>query len=264
MITELSNEQVSSYQNDGFIHIPGFLSNGEVETWRTKVEAAVAGRDERIPGSGDGGIIGKEEYDSVFLQRVNLWQTDLEISALVLDERIGRLAATLERLDCVRLWHDQALIKKPWANSTTWHIDDPYWSFYTRQATTCWIALDDVTIQNGALYFLPGTHKQSTFDNVNIGARMDALFDVYPDWAHIEPVPVEMKAGDCSFHNGLTAHAAGPNMTVSDRRAFAIIYMPDGATFNGNRNVLPEALSQSLSKGDILDDASQNPVIFRK
>lgn len=183
---------------------------------------------------------------------------------LVLDERIGRLAAALERLDCVRLWHDQALIKKPWANPTTFHIDDPYWSFHFRQATTCWIALDDVTIQNGALYFLPGTHKQATYDNVNIGVSMGALFDIYPDWGNIEPVPVEMKAGDCSFHNGLTAHAAGPNMTTEDRRAFAIIYMPDGASFNGNRNVLPEALSQSLSIGEPLNDASQNPIIFQR
>jgi ectoine hydroxylase-related dioxygenase (phytanoyl-CoA dioxygenase family) len=73
-----------------------------------------------------------------------------------------------------------------------------------------------------------------------------------------------MKAGDCSFHNGLTAHAAGPNMTTEDRRAFAIIYMPDGASFNGNRNVLPEALSQSLSIGEPLNDASQNPIIFQR
>ena len=34
------------------------------------------------------------------------------------------------------------------------------------------------------------------------------LFQVYPEWATIRAVPAPMKAGSCSFHNGLTAHGA--------------------------------------------------------
>jgi phytanoyl-CoA hydroxylase len=32
-----------------------------------------------------------------------------------------------------------------------------------------------------------------------------------PQMAQSDPIPVPMKAGDCGFHNGLTAHGAGAN-----------------------------------------------------
>ena len=59
------------------------------------------------------------------------------------------------------------------------------------------------------------------------------LFEVYPEWAQVDPVPVPVKAGSAIFHNGLTAHGAGTNMTNKPRRAMTCGYMPDGCTFNG-------------------------------
>ena len=56
----------------------------------------------------------------------------------------------------------------------------------------------------------------------------DGIFEVYPDWAQQTAVPATMKAGDCSFHSGLLAHAAGANMTPGRRRAMTCAYMPDG------------------------------------
>jgi phytanoyl-CoA hydroxylase len=65
---------------------------------------------------------------------LNLWQTNDKIKALMLDERIGKMAADLSGADGIRIWHDQALIKKPWANPTSWHLDTPFWSFSDRRA----------------------------------------------------------------------------------------------------------------------------------
>ena len=73
-----------------------------------------------------------------------------------------------------------------------------------------------------------------------------------------------MKAGDAAFHNGLMAHAAGPNMTPRSRRAMTCAYMPDGATFNGNQNILSDAQIARLEIGDVLDDESQVPLVWSK
>ena len=93
---------------------------------------------------------GESYYDGVFIQRVNLWQDNPRVKELVLDPRIGKVACELEGLDGVRVWHDQALIKQPWANPTAFHIDNAYWSFSSKHAISLWLALDDVTVQNGA------------------------------------------------------------------------------------------------------------------
>jgi ectoine hydroxylase-related dioxygenase (phytanoyl-CoA dioxygenase family) len=71
-------------------------------------------------------------------------------------------------------------------------------------------------------------------------------------------------AGGACFHNGLTAHGAGANLTHGQRRAMTCAYMPDGCTFNGIANVLPPAYTDSLEIGDVLDNDEQNPLIFSR
>mgnify|MGYP003329763907 FL=1 len=78
--------------------------------------------------------------------------------------------------------------------------------------------------------------------------------------AGIDPVPVPMKAGDCSFHNGLVAHGAGPNMTRGRRMAMTAAFMPDGSTFNGEQNILPDDYFNSRAPGDLLNNDNQNPL----
>jgi hypothetical protein len=40
--------------------------------------------------------------------------------------------------------------------------------------------------------------------------------------------------------------------------------MPDGSTFNGKQNVLPDEMIARLEIGDVLDEDAQNPLIYHK
>jgi ectoine hydroxylase-related dioxygenase (phytanoyl-CoA dioxygenase family) len=91
---------------------------------------------------------------------------------------------------------------------------------------------------------------------------MDAIFEFYPQLIKSKSVAVPMKAGSCSFHNGLTIHGAGANMTNGYRRAMTCAYMPDGAEFNGIKNILSDAQFAKLKPGDLLNDEGQNPLIY--
>ena len=71
-------------------------------------------------------------------------------------------------------------------------------------------------------------------------------------------------AGSVVYHNGLIAHGAGANMTAYPRRAMTCAYMPDGSTFNGTQNVLPDDYFQSLKVGDLLNDDKINRLIWHK
>ena len=64
------------------------------------------------------------------------------------------------------------------------------------------------------------------------------------------------------FINGLVAHAAGPNMSASRRRAFALLFMPEGATYNGHPAALPPGLVERLQIGDVLDDDQHLPLVW--
>lgn len=270
MNCELTEHDVRSYQENGFLIIEDFLSEAELAEWRLAVTEAISDRNGiKIPGQNvlvgmDDGINEDAEYFSkVFDQLINLWQTNNKVKKLMFDERIGKMAATLAQASGIRIWHDQALFKKPWANPTSWHLDTPFWSFSDRKALSIWVALDDATAENGCLYFIPGSHQETTFENKGIGKNMDGIFELYPQLRNSKSVASKIKAGSCSFHNGLTIHGAGANMTNGYRRAMTCAYMPEGSVFNGQQNVLSDTYFQSLKIGDPLIDNDQNPLIYQ-
>ena len=136
-----------------------------VVQWRAAVDGAVEARNraadlERKRRLAAGGTKGEDVsyYSTVFTQRLQLWTDDAKMRQLMLDPAIGKMAAELAGVDGIRIWHDQALIKEPWASPTGFHLDNPYWSYSNRAALSLWVALDDATQQNGALIFCPGTH----------------------------------------------------------------------------------------------------------
>jgi phytanoyl-CoA hydroxylase len=260
------------YDDNGFLSVPEFLGEGELDRWREAVVVALSARgnqrfsfvpDER-PGSPAKRRSSEDQkyYDGVFTQRVNLWQTDAMVKSLMFEEALGKFAGELAGVEGLRIWHDQALVKEPYGNPTAFHLDVPYWSFISPDAITIWVALDDATLENGCLYYVPASHKARKFDNVTIGKQIGALFDVYPEWREVPAVPCPVPAGGALFHNGLTFHGAGANMTPGQRRAMTCAYMPDGATFNGQQNVLPPDYFSSLTVGEVLDNDEQNPLVY--
>ena len=269
MKNQLNNEQIQFYQNNGFIVIEDFLSPEELEHWRKAVTTAVEERAGiKIPGKdiktgeADGINEDADYFAKVFDQLLNLWQTNEQVKKLMLDQRIGKMAAQLAGVDGIRIWHDQALIKRPWANPTAWHLDTPFWSYSDRNAISIWVALDNATLENGCLFFIPGSHKLTGFDKITIGKNMDGIFEIYPGLINTKPVAAPMRAGSCSFHNGLTIHGANANMTNGFRRAMTCAYMPEGNRYNGEPNILPEAYLRKLKIGDLLNNDDQNPLIY--
>jgi phytanoyl-CoA hydroxylase len=266
---DLSEDQVLEYQENGFIVINDFLSAEELVDWRKTVMEATGEREgKKMPGkdvkTGDNDGINADAgyFGKVFDQLINLWQTNEGVKRLMLDERIGKVASRLAGVSGIRIWHDQALFKRPWANPTAWHLDTPFWSFSDRNALSIWVALDDATLENGCLYFIPGSSRVTSFSNSSIGKNMDGIFDIYPALAGARSVAAPMKAGSCSFHNGLTVHGAGANMTNGFRRAMTCAFMPDGNLFNGQPNVLPDEYAKTLKVGDGLNNDAQNPLIY--
>jgi phytanoyl-CoA hydroxylase len=268
MKTKLSQKQVDQYQRDGFLVYRDFMSDTEIGALIGAIEKAVAAMGEQtVSGMAPTGPkpSADDYYSRVFLQKINLWKISEHVKSIFLGPALGEMVSRLAGVDGMRIWHDQTLQKAPWANPTSWHLDNPYWSFDSQQSISIWIALDDATLQNGCMCYLPGTHLTAHAGrNESIGPHFGALFQAYPQWKGIEPVVAAMKRGDCGFHNGLTAHAAGANMTPRWRRAMTCGYMPDGSTFNGTKNILPTDYFESLKIGDLLNSDVQNPLAWHR
>lgn len=253
MRSSFTDQEIAAYRRDGFLSVHDFLTPSELAHWREVVDAAVA--DERAQT----GTLRTE----VFTQRMQLRQTSADVRRLVTDPQLGQVAAELEGVDANRIYLDQALVKEPYGSPTQYHLDGPWWPFDSTHACTIWVALDDSTLANGCLYFVPGSHRLSITAAGDLGPDLGAVFSAHPE-AGTAPTPSPVPAGGCSIHNARTIHGAGANMTPGRRRAMTAAFMPDGVRFNGTPDVrsLGESYLPTLTVGDRLDNDDLNPVVY--
>ncbi|MEL0342461.1 MAG: phytanoyl-CoA dioxygenase family protein, partial [Deltaproteobacteria bacterium] len=59
----------------------------------------------------------------------------------------------------IKLFGDQLFMKPPGGVEKTSHQDSPYFPISPMNLITCWIALEDVTEENGCMKFIPGSHQ---------------------------------------------------------------------------------------------------------
>lgn len=142
----------------------------------------------------------------------------------------------------VRFWHDQ-LFCKPAKHGgvVAWHQDYSYWTRTGPMAhLTCWIALDDSTLENGCLQYIPGSHRWELLPITGLANNMDAIQTVLSDQqkAAFKPVPVELKAGYGSFHHPLLVHGSYENRSPRSRRAMVINAFKDGTISNADEPLL--------------------------
>ena len=130
--------------------------------------------------------------------------------------RIVNIIADLMGPDIV-LYYDQFFAKPPYARANRYHQDSVFWAFFASNfQITCQLMLDDSTVENGCVRFIPGIE----FGLVNWDHLPTLLT---PDLLSRE-VPVPIRAGDATFHHSLALHCSGPNTTAQRRRGWSIHY----------------------------------------
>ncbi len=247
MRTEVSKYEIDSYRVNGYIMIPAFLDDDELAAWRAKADAEVA----------------KSPKGAHFSIRARgLVERDAEWASMLRDTRLARVAAALEGLDGVRYGGDAISYCDPNCPPTPWHcgLHEGDKVFDTRQAIGVQMQLDDNTVQNKAMVFLPGTHKTAPFGKrfetspaLDPGRSWEAIFDADPSWRDIDPLPALGPAGSALFWNLATVHASGSNMTRFTRRYVGISWIPADVRWNGTQASLPDDAVSQLMAGDVLD-----------
>jgi ectoine hydroxylase-related dioxygenase (phytanoyl-CoA dioxygenase family) len=122
-----------------------------------------------------------------------------------------------------------------------WHQDYSYWTRTTPlQHLTCWIGLDDSTIENGCVQYVPGSHLWPDLPITGLTGDMEATHEILSDEfkEKFKPVAVELKKGECSFHHARTMHGSYANTTDRPRRATVINVFRDGVMSNSDEPLL--------------------------
>ncbi len=226
-VKEISEEKINFYSQNGFVKIENVVGKEFLDEVKKIIESAVLirkGKDARE-------LKDKSQYEQSFLQCGYLCWDFPAIKEFVFAKRFVGIARDLIQAEHVRLWHDQALFKEPGGRITDAHQDCSYWPVNEPHHTiTMWLALTDVPKEKGCLYFYPNSNNPDQREYVDIFKNPHQ-----PEFlSKSEKVFVPLKAGDATFHSGLTFHGAGNNQTTEMRTAMTIIYIKDGVTFDSS------------------------------
>lgn len=105
---------------------------------------------------------------------------------------------------------------------------------------TCWIGLDDSTTENGCLHYVPRSHKWNLLPREDFANDMDKIREYLTDQqlSEFNPVAIELKKGECSFHHPMMVHGSFANTSDRPRRAAVINVVRDGVVSDSDEPLL--------------------------
>jgi len=237
----LSDEQVAFYHENGYLKGVRLLDEEQVERLRTELT-------DLFNPECDGHELFYEYHSNesadpsrVLFHALGAWRIKPSFHDILWNPAFTMAASQL--LDgAVRFWHDQ-LFCKPARDGgvVAWHQDYSYWTRTKPMAhLTCWIGLDDSTVENGCLQYIPKSHRWDLLPITGLAGKMDAIRKVLtPEQMDaFQPVPIELKKGECSFHHPLLIHGSQENRTDRPRRAVVINAIRDGVRSDSNEPLL--------------------------
>ncbi len=229
-VYRVAPEEKEHFSTHGFVHLKGLLTEAEVAEIEVVYDRFLR-REIEVPGkdycdmAGDYGRA-PEDFSiiNVMLPRRYFpgWQGN------VFERRAASVAAQLCG-EGMAIDYDQLLAKQPFKQDAVfaWHQDMAYWPDTpdTRTATL-WLAIDDSTIDNGCMRFVPATAGEETLRShtPQFGDRgtSHALgTDLLPG---DQVVPVPIARGDVTVHNERVMHGSGGNNTSGFRRAYVLAF----------------------------------------
>ena len=244
-----------SYEQNGYVVVEDFIDESELDPMRNFIKARVdkyareqlaAGRlsslyedepfarryaaickDQGIePRMWPHGIFGREFYNLYTLPGIIRVVHLLLGSEVSSDGRSGLRTKLPDSEIASFPWHqdsqyyDQPTIGKRERHTEPLHV------------VSVWLPLVEATVENGCLWFIPGSHRWGLLDGArgeDSNVRMDEDVE-----ARGAPVPVPLKTGSAVFFSNLCVHSTKMNATKGARWSIDFRYFPTPERANLN------------------------------
>jgi non-haem Fe2+, alpha-ketoglutarate-dependent halogenase len=126
-------------------------------------------------------------------------------------------------------WGSHFFCKMPGdGKRVSWHQDSSYWPLTPSMAVTAWLAIDDATVENACMRYIPGSHQLGHLTyTLSENDEANVLNQTVPDAESLgHPVDVQLKAGEISIHSDLLLHGSEANQSNKRRCGLTLRYCP--------------------------------------
>ncbi|GIU32684.1 phytanoyl-CoA dioxygenase family protein [Shewanella sp. MBTL60-007] len=230
------------FERDGYVDIKGFLGRKQSEELLTNTEAFIKNIVPRIPAVE---VYYEDKQDKSTLKQVQkLYDYDDYYLKLATSDAIVTLAESLLGGPVV-LKNMQYFNKVPRiGKATPPHQDGYYFKIQPQQAITMWLSLGDADASNGAVCYVPGSHKAGMREHTTTNTL--GFSQGISDWSEIDranELQMTAKAGDLLVHHSLTIHRANANLSECSRQSIGFIFY--------RQDVVEDELGHNLYKSQL-------------
>jgi hypothetical protein len=223
----LTADQVAEFSREGFLVLDSpQISQAEIHWCRNILMPLIAGNVGRKEGrlldisareDGEGGVTPQLFRPTLYATELSKWSYR-NIGLGIAKQLLGP-EATLSA--------DTAVFKPSRIGGVTpWHQDEAYNNpqFYQEQITI-WMAMFDTTPINGAMAFIPRSHKRGVLRHrLNGGCREANSLECCGEYDRAAAKVCPIRAGGITIHHGCTIHGASRNLSDGPRLGYVLNY----------------------------------------
>lgn len=220
----LTNDQVESYNNDGYLIVENVLNGDDVRELGQVTDTFLEKSRNISEHNEDFDLESGHTYENPKLRRIKKPEKQHPVYAKTLSH--PRILDVVEDLigPNIRTLGGKLNMKAPGGGAQVeWHTD---WAFYPHtndDILEVGVPLDDMEIENGCLMAIPGSQKWEAISHhengVFVGAVSEDAFNME------DAIPFILKAGSISVHHVRALHGSAPNMSDRSRRLLLIGYL---------------------------------------
>ncbi len=245
---QLAPDELDQFRRDGYLLSEGFLDDAEIEHLRacymeTAERLAAENALENVQSGGDR----DEDFQVYQIRTAHLRHPIFHM--LINDSRLLDLVECLIGPD-IRLIHYQGIYKPAETGGAIgWHQDNYYFNVEGNRTVSVWMALDDATVRNGCMWYLPGRHgKRLAHEQLWDTSVKKGFYFAIPEIDENGAIPAEVPAGGLAIHHCLMPHRSLRNQTARPRRGLAMHFMDAKVVDPEMLKILPEGATPILRR----------------
>ena len=253
----LSQNQKKQFWTDGFLLVENAINDRQLEylkktflDWVNDSRNYKTDYGETMDGRPRFDLQPGHSSDVPGLRRI---QSPEEISEVFADVmRNGRSVDMCAELigQGIRFHHGKVNSKLPGtATKVNFHQDFPFEPMTNDDMITCLLFIDDVTLENGPLEVVPGTHKGPLYSHWHNGTFTGSVSDEILAEHEDKIIRCTGKAGSVCLMHASLLHGSAPNLSNKSRTLYISTYYAEDAV-ELSPNHLPSTLTHELVRGE--------------
>ena len=216
----VTREHLEQFRDEGYFVLDSVLTDEQLELLRGGAQYSIDKLDAAMDAAGTDSLGINHRGTRYFSSMI--YQDRPELRQFLFSDTMAEICRATLGDEAYLFWEQYVIKAGDPSTAFAWHQDSGYVHEDHEPYLTCWIALDDVTEENGSVYLLP--YSRSGIRSYIKHIKDPELNDMVCYFGSDPGIPMTARAGSIVVFSSVVIHRSGPNLTDRNRRVYIAQY----------------------------------------